>query len=99
MRWLTLCSVPAQAWLRPTELGIPGPTPFDMAKAFRSVRSDPLSFLVKVTTKELLEELEAKEAYGRGAEPWEMANIMIFLASDYATYLTGEVISASSQHA
>lgn len=56
-------------------------------------------FLVKVTTKELLDELEAKEAYGRGAEPWEMANIMIFLASDYATYLTGEVISASSQHA
>ena len=56
-------------------------------------------FLVKVTTKELLEELEAKEAYGRGAEPWEMANIMIFLASDYATYLTGEIISASSQHA
>ena len=56
-------------------------------------------FLVKVTTKELLDELESREAYGRGAEPWEMANLMIFLASDYATYLTGEVISASSQRA
>ncbi len=35
--------------MQPTELGIPGPTSWDMAKAFRSVRSDPLSFLVRVT--------------------------------------------------
>jgi 3-oxoacyl-[acyl-carrier protein] reductase len=25
--------------------------------------------------------------------------VMVFLASDYASYLTGEVISVSSQHA
>ena len=56
-------------------------------------------FLHKVTTKELLAELEAKEAFGRGSEVWEQANIMVFLASDYSSYLTGEVISASSQHA
>ena len=31
--------------MRPTDLGIPGPTPLDMARAFRSVRADPLSFL------------------------------------------------------
>lgn len=55
-------------------------------------------FLAKVTTDELLEELTQREAFGRYAEPWEMANIMVFLASDYASYLTGEVISASSQH-
>ncbi len=35
--------------MQPTELGIPGPTSMDMARAFRSVRSDPLSFLVRVT--------------------------------------------------
>ena len=34
--------------MRPTELGIPGPTSLDMARAFRSVRADPLSFLVGV---------------------------------------------------
>jgi 3-oxoacyl-[acyl-carrier protein] reductase len=55
-------------------------------------------FLAKVTTDELLEELEAKEAFGRAAEPWEVANVMVFLASDYSSYMTGEVVSVSSQH-
>lgn len=34
--------------MRPTEIGVPGPTPTDMARAFRSVRRDPLGFLVQV---------------------------------------------------
>jgi 3-oxoacyl-[acyl-carrier protein] reductase len=55
-------------------------------------------FLAKVTTDELLAELTAREAFGRAAEPWEVANAIIFLASDYASYLTGEVLSVSSQH-
>lgn len=54
--------------------------------------------LAKVTTEELLAELTTREAFGRAAEPWEVANVMVFLASDYASYLTGEVISVSSQH-
>jgi 3-oxoacyl-[acyl-carrier protein] reductase len=56
-------------------------------------------FLAKVTSDELLHELKQREAFGRAAEPWEVANVMVFLASDYATYLTGEVVSVSSQHA
>ncbi|WP_290053801.1 SDR family oxidoreductase [Amycolatopsis solani] len=55
-------------------------------------------FLAKVTSDELLEDLTKREAFGRAAEPWEVANVMVFLASDYASYLTGEVISVSSQH-
>lgn len=55
-------------------------------------------FLAKVTSEELLDELERREAFGRAAEPWEVANVMVFLASDYASYLTGEVVSVSSQH-
>lgn len=55
-------------------------------------------YLAKVTTDELLAELTTREAFGRAAEPWEVANVMVFLASDYASYLTGEVISVSSQH-
>jgi 3-oxoacyl-[acyl-carrier protein] reductase len=54
--------------------------------------------LAKVTSDELLSELTSREAFGRAAEPWEIANVIIFLASDYASYLTGEVISVSSQH-
>jgi 3-oxoacyl-[acyl-carrier protein] reductase len=56
-------------------------------------------FLAKVTSDELLAELKQREAFGRAAEPWEVANVMVFLASDYASYLTGEVVSVSSQHA
>ena len=56
-------------------------------------------FLHKVTSPELLEELTSREAFGRYAEPWEIANVMIFLASDLSTYMTGEVLSVSSQHA
>ncbi len=56
-------------------------------------------FLHKVTSKALLAELEAKEAFGRGSEVWEQANVMVFLASDYSSYMTGEVISTSSQRA
>lgn len=56
-------------------------------------------FLAKVTTDELLEELTAREAYGRAAEVWEVANVMVFLASDYSSYMTGETVSVSSQRA
>ena len=55
-------------------------------------------FLAKVTTEELLAELTTKEAFGRAAEPWEVANVIVFLASDLASYMTGEVLSVSSQH-
>jgi 3-oxoacyl-[acyl-carrier protein] reductase len=55
-------------------------------------------FLAKVTSTEVLEELTAREAFGRAAEPWEVANVMVFLASDYASYMTGEVVAVSSQH-
>ena len=56
-------------------------------------------FLKKVTPMELLEELASKEAFGRAAEVWEIANVMMFLASDYSGYMTGEVVPVSSQRA
>ncbi|MFF8967998.1 SDR family oxidoreductase [Streptomyces sp. NPDC014995] len=55
--------------------------------------------LAKVTTPRLLEELTAREAFGRHAEPWEVANVIVFLASGYSSYMTGEVVSVSSQRA
>ena len=55
-------------------------------------------FLAKVTSDELLDELTGREAFGRAAEPWEVATVIVFLASDQSSYLTGEVVSVSSQH-
>jgi 3-oxoacyl-[acyl-carrier protein] reductase len=54
--------------------------------------------LAKAAPQELLDQLAAAEAFGRSAEPWEIATTIVFLASDYSAYLTGEVVSVSSQH-
>lgn len=56
-------------------------------------------FLEKTSSTELLDRLAGDEAFGRAAEPWEIATTIAFLASDYSSYLTGEVISVSSQRA
>lgn len=55
-------------------------------------------FLVKVTSEEVLDELTRREAFGRAAEPFEVANVIVFLASDYSSYMTGETVSVSGQH-
>jgi len=55
-------------------------------------------FLEKTSSAELLDRLSEREAFGRAAEPWEVAATIAFLASDYSGYLTGEVLSVSSQH-
>ena len=55
-------------------------------------------FLEKVMDPNELEHLVTLEAFGRSAETWEVANVIVFLASDYSSYMTGEVVSVSSQH-
>ncbi|MFQ6399063.1 SDR family oxidoreductase [Nocardia sp. KC 131] len=57
------------------------------------------AFLDKVSSTELLDRLSEGEAFGRAAEPWEVAATIAMLASDYTSYLTGEVVSVSSQRA
>ncbi|MCB1462837.1 MAG: SDR family oxidoreductase [Nitratireductor sp.] len=56
-------------------------------------------FLKKAAGPGELEALAAQEAFGRAAEVWEVANVMMFLASDYAGYMVGEIVSVSSQRA
>ena len=76
-----------------------------MEGATRGVRVNAVSpsfamhpFLSKVISQEVLDDLISKEAFKRPAEPWEVANVIVFLASDYSSYMTGEVVSVSSQH-
>jgi 3-oxoacyl-[acyl-carrier protein] reductase len=54
--------------------------------------------LKKSAPEAFLKDLAGREAFGRAAEVWEVANVIMFLASDYASYLVGEVLSVSSQH-
>jgi 3-oxoacyl-[acyl-carrier protein] reductase len=54
--------------------------------------------LSKVMDEGVLADLTTREAFGRAAEPWEVANVIVFLASDLSSYMTGEVVSVSSQH-
>ncbi len=56
-------------------------------------------FLDKVSSTELLDRLSDAEAFGRAAEPWEVAAVIAMLASDYTSYMTGEIVSVSSQRA
>ncbi|MCW5721162.1 MAG: SDR family oxidoreductase [Devosia sp.] len=56
-------------------------------------------FLKRSAPEEVLAGLARQEAFGRAAEVWEVANVMMFLASDYASYMVGEVVSVSNQHA
>jgi 3-oxoacyl-[acyl-carrier protein] reductase len=55
-------------------------------------------FLNRAIPDDDLAVLRRRELFGRGAETWEVANVIVFLASDYSSYMSGEVISVSSQH-
>ena len=55
-------------------------------------------FLTRVMSQDTLDDLVKLEAFGRSAETWEVANVIVFLASDYSSYMTGEIVSVSSQH-
>jgi 3-oxoacyl-[acyl-carrier protein] reductase len=55
-------------------------------------------FLNRAIPDEDLAILRRRELFGRSAETWEIANVIVFLASDYSSYMSGEVISVSSQH-
>jgi 3-oxoacyl-[acyl-carrier protein] reductase len=56
-------------------------------------------FLSRVTSEELLTQLQQREAFGRAAQTWEVANVIVFLASELSSYMTGEVVAVSSQRA
>ena len=55
--------------------------------------------LSKTSSDELINTLINKEVLGRAAEPWEIASIILFLSSEQSSFMTGEVLSASSQRA
>lgn len=56
----------------------------------------PNPFLERIYTKEMLDAMAKMSPLARGARPEEMASIVAFLASDDASYITGEVVNASA---
>lgn len=57
-------------------------------------------YLEKVSDPAHLQNLiRTNEAFGRSAEPWEIGNTVVFLASDYSSYMTGEALSVSCRRA
>ncbi|MDB5395984.1 MAG: family oxidoreductase [Rhodospirillales bacterium] len=57
-------------------------------------------YLQKVSDPDHLQQLiRENEVFGRSAEPWEIGNAIVFLASDYASYMTGESLSVSCRRA
>ena len=56
--------------------------------------------LEKVSDAEFLQKMvRENEVFGRAAEPWEIGNAVVFLASDYSSYMTGESLSVSCRRA
>ena len=55
-------------------------------------------FLEKVVSEDELAHWARVQPQGRAAEPAEVAAVIAALASGYASYLTGEVVSVGSQH-
>lgn len=56
--------------------------------------------LEKVSSPEFLQRMvRENEVLGRAAETWEIGDAIVFLASDYASYLTGESLSVSCRRA
>ena len=54
--------------------------------------------LARVSSVEHLDRVAAATPFGRPAQPREIANVVVFLASDLSSYMTGESVSVSAQH-
>ena len=54
--------------------------------------------LARVSDPDFLADIASREAFGRAAQPDEIAKVIAFMLSDLSSYMTGEAVSVSSRH-
>ncbi len=79
--------------LAPYGITVNGVCPGDVETAMQAANVREMAALAGISENEYEEQVSAATPLGRLAQPEEIANLCLFLASDHARYITGETVN------